>query len=205
MSSTSNPLPADHPMHAHLSALKGAMDLISKDPMLLYADELQFLMDFLKSIGASIPPKPEPKKKAEATASEKEDSTSASSGKATVEEVDEEVDEEQEEEEEEDPDRMKEDTEPFPAIATNTIENPDYEAAGKHKMAANDAKASGDFAKAVEELTQALLLAPSPMTYGQRAQLLLKMKRPLAAIRWAWLDVLRQFLHRLMCTGGDRR
>ena len=37
-------------------------------------------------------------------------------------------------------------------------------------------------AKAVEELTQALLLAPSPMTYGQRAQLQLKMKRPLAAI-----------------------
>ena len=49
-------------------------------------------------------------------------------------------------------------------------------------MKANDAKGSGDLAKAIELLTEAIQLATSPLTYGKRAELLLKSKRPCAAI-----------------------
>jgi tetratricopeptide (TPR) repeat protein len=62
---------------------------------------------------------------------------------------------------------------------------PDYDKAGEQKMAADEAKGSGDFAKAVECYTGALNAAPSPLTHANRADCLLKCdpKRPIAAIR----------------------
>jgi hypothetical protein len=52
-------------------------------------------------------------------------------------------------------------------------------------MAAGDAKSSGDFAKAIELYTEALKLAPSPLTFAHRADCLLKSAppRPNAAIQ----------------------
>merc|ERR1712188_314812 len=79
---------------------------------------------------------------------------------------------------------LEEESEPFPAVAPED-QNPsddDRGKAGELKMKANDAKSSGDLAKAIELLTEAIQLATSPLTYGKRAELLLKSKRPCAAI-----------------------
>ncbi len=59
----------------------------------------------------------------------------------------------------------------------------DWDAAADAKEKANDAKSSGDYAKAVEHLTRALAVGQvSAMTLATRAECLLKLKRPCAAI-----------------------
>merc|ERR1712127_616052 len=51
-------------------------------------------------------------------------------------------------------------------------------------MEASDAKCSGDYAKALEKYSEAICAAPpSAMTYAARAECLLKLDRPCAAIR----------------------
>ena len=71
-------------------------------------------------------------------------------------------------------------TEQDPANQSPTDE--DRQKAGELKMQANDAKSSGDLDKAIKLLTDAIQLAASPLTYGKRAEILLKSKRPGAAI-----------------------
>ena len=74
----------------------------------------------------------------------------------------------------------------FPAMPAEGYEPGDdaYGKAGEKKMAANDKKCAGDWAGVVELLTEAVLLAPSPLTYAKRAEALLKVSppRPNAAI-----------------------
>lgn len=76
------------------------------------------------------------------------------------------------------------------------IAEPDYDKAGEKKMAANDAKGSGDFDKALELYTEALLLAPSALTHANRADMLLKVTpmRPNAAIQVEQIHTI-SFLH----------
>jgi len=95
----------------------------------------------------------------------------------------EEIEEEEEEEEEmpEDATMVKDSPDTFPAMYES---GDDGEKAAKSKMEASDAKATGDYEKAVEKYTEAICASqPSAMTYSGRADCLLKLKRPCAAIR----------------------
>ena len=59
----------------------------------------------------------------------------------------------------------------------------DWDGAASMKDQANDAKASGNYDSAIEFLTKAMELGgPSAMSLANRADLLLKAKRPLAAL-----------------------
>jgi suppressor of tumorigenicity protein 13 len=84
------------------------------------------------------------------------------------------------EEEEDDPLAMVEESEPAPAQPEG--ESDDWETAGKFKETANEAKASGDWAAAVDAYTSALMAQASALTHANRADCLLKLKRPVAAI-----------------------
>ena len=163
---------------------KPSLEEIVKDPNLLHTDELKFVKDsFLEKFNASIPKlKVERKEERKGNVDASEDAKPA-----PVEEEEEESSAEEDEEEEEDDDftpELKEETEPFPAVAPDNQSptDEDRQKAGELKMQANDAKSSGDLDKAVKLLTDAIQLAASPLTYGKRAEILLKSKRPGAAI-----------------------
>lgn len=59
----------------------------------------------------------------------------------------------------------------------------DEDACAEAKSKASNAFNTGDYAVAVDEYTKAILIAPSPLTYAKRAEVLIKLRRPNAAIR----------------------
>jgi len=72
---------------------------------------------------------------------------------------------------------------PFPPVYSGSGEG-DMDAASEAKMAASDAKDAGDWEKALEQYTTAVLAAqPSALLYANRAHVLLQLERPRAAIR----------------------
>ena len=80
------------------------------------------------------------------------------------------------------------DSPPYPPQSNrhrNSCSDVDMEASQQAKMAANDAKGAGNAALAVEKYTESVVLNPSPLTYANRAQQLLKVDppRPNAAIQ----------------------
>ena len=87
--------------------------------------------------------------------------------------------------EEPDPDLMTPDNDPPLPFGADSAEpsDADMEKATEAKMAAADAASNGDHAKAIEHFTTALTLMPSPLVYAKRAECLLKLKKPNAAIR----------------------
>jgi len=86
-----------------------------------------------------------------------------------------------------DPDKMVPEEEPMPAVAPDMekeLTDEDYDKLGELKMSANKAMRSGENDKALDLMTQALLVGePSALLYARRAAVLLKMKRPMACIR----------------------
>ena len=96
---------------------------------------------------------------------------------------------EPEEEEEEDTDVMKEEDGDISAPQENAPDpnkepsDDDYETAGASKAGALDAQGEGDWEKAVALWTKAVLATPNAMVYANRGNALLKMKKPVAAIR----------------------
>ena len=93
---------------------------------------------------------------------------------------------EESDEEPEEPDEKKVEADEDPG--EQSIEGPEWseendEKAMAAKQAAVDAMGAGDFAKAAEQYTTALALAPSPLTFAKRADCYLKLKKPNAAIR----------------------
>lgn len=59
----------------------------------------------------------------------------------------------------------------------------DFEAAGTAKEQANEAKGSGNYELAVQKFTEAMKLGQvSALTLANRAECLLKLRRPLAAV-----------------------
>ena len=80
------------------------------------------------------------------------------------------------------------DSPPYPPQSNrhrNSCSDVDMDASQQAKMAANDAKGAGNAALAVEKYTESVVLNPSPLTYANRAQQLLKVDppRPNAAIQ----------------------
>jgi len=59
----------------------------------------------------------------------------------------------------------------------------DEDACANAKSKASNAFNTGDYALAVDEYTKAILISPSPLTYAKRAEALIKLRRPNAAIR----------------------
>lgn len=73
------------------------------------------------------------------------------------------------------------DSTPYPPLSNrhrNSGSDKDMEASQKAKMEATEAKNSGNAELAVEKYTESLLLNPSPLTYANRAQQLLKVNPP---------------------------
>jgi len=59
----------------------------------------------------------------------------------------------------------------------------DEDALARAKTDASNAFNAGDYALALEGYTAAILISPSPLTYAKRAEALIKLRRPNAAIR----------------------
>ena len=71
----------------------------------------------------------------------------------------------------------------FPPMYTSSGEE-DFDKMSEAKMEASDLKSSGDYAGALEKYSEAVQLAPpSALLYASRAECLLKLQRPCAAIR----------------------
>ena len=177
-------LPPTHDIRAvDFEDVQTFFDEIMKDPNLLHTDELKFVKAFLENFNATIP-----KLKVEKKEEKEKEDASEDAKPAPVEEEEESSAEEDEEDDDFTPE-MKEETEPFPPVAPDNQSptDEDRQKAGELKMQANDAKSSGDLDKAVKLLTDAIQLAASPLTYGKRAEILLKSKRPGAAITTAQL------------------
>ena len=174
-------LPPTHDIRAvDFEDVQTFFDEIVKDPNLIHTEELKFVKTFLENFNASIPKLKVERKEEKGNVDASEDAKPA-----PVEEEEESSAEEDEEEEDDDfTPELKEETEPFPAVAPDNQSptDEDRQKAGELKMQANDAKSSGDLDKAIKLLTDAIQLAASPLTYGKRAEILLKSKRPGAAI-----------------------
>jgi suppressor of tumorigenicity protein 13 len=76
---------------------------------------------------------------------------------------------------------MEPEAEPLPAMPP-AAGGDDWEGAGSHKEKAADLKEGGDLVGAVAAFTDALLCQPSALTFASRAECLLKLKRPTAAV-----------------------
>merc|ERR1712151_497222 len=84
-----------------------------------------------------------------------------------------------------DPERLPEDTEPFPALGPADVElsDADLDRQAQAKQAATEALEDGKTEEAINKYTEAITIGnASALMYAKRAELLLKMKRPLACI-----------------------
>lgn len=87
---------------------------------------------------------------------------------------------------EEDPDTLPEDQEPFPEkgpVGEIELSDEQMDKQGDFKSAGVDAAEDGNLEKAVEKYTEAIKIGnASAMMYAKRAEMLLKLKKPCAAI-----------------------
>jgi len=148
-------------MTEHLQSVLQFIEAAKENPDLLHKDVCAPVRDFIESFGGVVPGP------AVKTSPPEQDAVGGAAAAAA-------------EEEEDDPERMKPETEALPPMPSGSGE--DYEKAGEHKQKASDAKGAGDFALAVEEYTAALLAQASALTFANRGDCLLKMKRPVAAV-----------------------
>lgn len=91
------------------------------------------------------------------------------------------------EDDEGDPDVIPEserDSPPFPVIGSDSadLSEADMEKQMAAKIAASDLASSGDFEGALEKWNTVVSMKPSPLTLAKRADILLKLRRPNAAI-----------------------
>ena len=96
-------------------------------------------------------------------------------------ESDDEPEDEPEPPEEEDKDLMTPDADAPVEMGPDSapeLSDADQDKVGEKKMAAAEAASNGEYAKAIEAFTAAVLLAPSPLTYAKRAECFLKLKKP---------------------------
>ena len=146
----SSALSDENEIKAYLEDVQIFIDLIKNDTDALHTTDLAFFREYLTSLGATIPP---PSAgggaKVEEVQDDEADTRKPATAPATTVE-DEEEDESSDEEDEEaddgddDEDLAEPDTEPFPEQPGDVAE-PDHEAAGEKKMAANEKKAAGEF------------------------------------------------------------
>jgi len=168
--------------------LKAFIGLVEKNPQILYHPDLAFFKAFLEHFGAKIPEQEKPKP-APAPAPEPEPEPEKKKEEEEKKVEEEEKKEEEEEEEPEQPDdelmTPDENSEELPlGDEKKEVTDDDRSAAGEAKMKAVAAQNEGNLEEALKLFTESIEKNPtSSLTYGSRAALLLKMKRPNAAIR----------------------
>jgi len=156
-----------------LKELKLFIDQVKANPELLYLKELDFFKDFMLHFGASLPeakPQNKPPKKEE---------PKAEAPKAPV-------PEEKEEDEEPDTELMTPDNDPplESGDPNKQIADEDFAKSSQLKNQGLEKHREKKFQESIDLLTQAIKLNPnSGINYASRAQVLLDMKKPNAAIR----------------------
>jgi len=160
-----------------LKELEIFFGFLKKNPQALYSQELHFLKDYLESLGAKIPPQ-----------EHKEVPPKTKEPHVTKEETKAEKTEESYPEEEQEPD-----PELVPADNDSPLETGDeskdvtdeqFEEATSIKIQAMEAQREAKFDEALSLFTKAIVTNPhAGILYASRAQLLLEMKKPNAAIR----------------------
>jgi len=160
--------------------LKGLHWSSQKDPQVLHLPELHFLKSYLESLGADIPPlqeKPKPKE---------EPKTKEIPKTKEVPKPKEEPMEEEPTDDEPDPDIVPADNDPPLPIGDTSKEVTDemFEEATGLKIQAMDCQREGKFEESLNLFTKAIQINPlAGILYASRAQVLLDMKKPNAAIK----------------------
>ncbi|KAL8272875.1 hypothetical protein Esti_003184 [Eimeria stiedai] len=148
-----------------VAELEAFVTLVRDDPGILHRPELAFFKSYLHSLGARIP-EPPAEERPEEPESEEEVFQEESLN-------DEEV--------------VAPETTPPPELAPTgekELTDDDYEKLAKAKEAATEAVEAGELNRAVECYTNALLIGnPTALLYTRRAEVLLKLKRYVAAAR----------------------
>jgi len=162
-----------------LSLLRQFVSACRADISILHRPEMAFYKEYLESLGASIPPKPAdpPQDRPTSEHREKEKMEESSAEEETAEIPPPELDNSGVIE----PDNES----PLPmGDASRTSTDEDLEKANDLRDQANAAFSEGDYPKAVDQYTQAIELNPgSAILHAKRANALLKLKKPVAAIR----------------------
>ncbi|CAL2036552.1 unnamed protein product [Caenorhabditis brenneri] len=165
----------------HVALLKQFIGMCQSKPEILHAPEFGFFRDYLVSLGATLPPKP--------AATEKP----ATGGKCPM--------SEEPKEKSAEPEVPKPEEIPYPEIdnegvieaeeaadlpmgdATKEPTEDDIERASDERGKAQEAFSNGDFDAALTHFTAAIEANPgSAMLHAKRANVLLKLKRPVTAI-----------------------
>ncbi|XP_024970296.1 TPR repeat-containing thioredoxin TDX isoform X2 [Cynara cardunculus var. scolymus] len=148
-----------------IEELKLFVESCKSDPSILHNPSLGFFKTFLQSLGAKIPPS---------------STSGADNGHAFNEDIvesDLELD---------DSDVVDPDNDPPQKMGNLSVEVHDVsrDLAQILKLKAMDAVSEGKLNEAIDQLTQAILLNPSsPILYAARASVLIKLRKPNAAIR----------------------
>ncbi|CAI2349289.1 unnamed protein product [Caenorhabditis sp. 36 PRJEB53466] len=162
----------------HVALLKQFIGMCQENPAVLHAPEFAFFRDYLTSLGATLPPKPE-------------GNPAASEPKAKAPKA----------EKPAEPEIPKPEEIPFPDIDNEGVIKPeeaaplpmgdankepseeDVEKASDERVKAQEAFGDGEFEAALGHFTNAIEANPgSAMLHAKRAHVLLKLKRPIAAI-----------------------
>ena len=162
--------------------LSAFLNLVQKNPQVLYHPDLAFFKSFLESFGAKLPeqekPKPAPQPAPEPEPAKEETP-------AAPEEPEDEDEDEEEPEQPDDELMTPDEGEALPCGEGKTeVTDEDRAAASEAKMKAVEAQNEGKLDEALKLFTEAIERNPtSSLTFGGRAALLLKMRRPRAAVR----------------------
>ena len=166
---------------------KRLIDAVKADPAIIHKQELAFLKDFVQSF--TIPPASSSIDDLDGDDSDEMPELEPVEGAPPPQRFDEDPSDEDEddddEEEEVDPGRVTPDEDEPPKMADPNMEVTEdmMEQATPKKMEASELMSNGDLTGAIEKFTEVILLAPSALSYANRAQCYAKLKKPNAAIR----------------------
>jgi suppressor of tumorigenicity protein 13 len=147
------------------------LHVIKNNLTLLHDPHCAEIKGLLEAMGVTVPPKPEDTPEESAPAPTPVPAAAAAPAAA-----------EEEAPEEPDYELIEPEIEPPPEMPPKRETEDDWEGAGTHKEAASEAKGNGNFSGAVVAYTKALFCQASAMTFAARAECLLQMKRPSAAV-----------------------
>nr|CEL67462.1 TPA: Cs1 protein, related [Neospora caninum Liverpool] len=165
-----------------VAELKAFIGMCERDPSILHRPELAFFKEYLQSLNAEIPaemPARGGSPEKPATAPVPEESSDEESSESEVEEFD--------EESLKDSEVIPPETNPPPPLAPEgqkELTDDEQDKLGKLKEEAAAACEAGECETALAKYTEALLIGnPTALLYTRRADVLLKLKRPVACIR----------------------
>ncbi|RQX75754.1 Hsp70 interacting protein HIP [Toxoplasma gondii CAST] len=165
-----------------VAELKAFIGMCERDPSILHRPELSFFKEYLQSLKAAIPAE----KQAGAGSPDRPTTSpvpEASSDDSSLESEVEEFDEESLK----DSEVIPPETSPLPPLAPEgekELTDDELDKLGKLKEEASAACEAGNSERALEKYTEALLIGnPTALLYTRRADVLLKLKRPVACIR----------------------